>query len=176
MFPRLSQLDSANVGLANSKTIGNFLLGQSGYTNPFNIFLGKNSIPLVFTFWTSRAMSSFFKHVLSVVFRSSKPQVIRIHARRIIAMMQYPQSFWNPFFGMNHPRNTRGNIHLPSVMNSKLSLSSLIGGCCPKPTFFFRSNFYFVPETFLKLFVKHSAHVAYSMVKIQALFLLGARE
>lgn len=70
---------------------------------------------------------AFLDHVLRVVFESAKKQVVRIHAKRVVALVKHIHSFWN-FTILKHPIkavSADGFSLKPKATISALSLASL---------------------------------------------------
>ena len=79
----------------------------------------------------SKVISSlFFKHVVSIIFFSSKKKVFRINASSVIAFVKNPFSFWDRSV-MNDPANS---VCLDRLFCSELKMGARTPGTFPDPT------------------------------------------
>lgn len=78
----------------------------------------------------SFAMSSFCNHISHIVCASSKKEVVRVAARRIVAMVKHGQAFWNRAFnlliGVAMSGNNLAKYHV-------ISIPLFTGTSCPEP-------------------------------------------
>jgi hypothetical protein len=76
-------------------------------------------------------LSAFCRHVACIVRVCAKPQMFRVHARRIVATMQHVQSF-RDFAVMQYPRDTMCQFHSPIMRDAPIAM--FVATSCPQPT------------------------------------------
>lgn len=90
--------------------------------------------------------SSFRNRIGSIIFCSSKKQVVRVNTWRIVAFMAYQFSFWNSSI-FKYPRNTMRFLEL--IFNAYGSITFFRFGPKPYPAIF--RFFDVIEETFGKI-------------------------
>lgn len=89
----------------------------------------------------SNYLSSASHHIRSVFFRSSELQVVWTNARRIVAIVKYPHSFWYST-EVNYPRsNVSKNRRVRLFPSSNLTIAPTVPRSCPLPTAIPNSDF-----------------------------------
>jgi hypothetical protein len=144
MFPNLSNNNCPDSLLVDSKYFGHFRVSHKfrlkQFSNFKNILFGKFCLGV---FLSANSMLPIFRNFIGHVFalRTNK-QMRRPNARRVIAMVEYAQTFWN-CTEVHFPRKSVGSFI--SALVGQLSI--FVGlGADPNPTTF--SFLDFVPEFF----------------------------
>lgn len=159
MRPRKPMLNSTNMSLANAVLIGEFPLGQIGRPYLLDVLLRKLGVIVIFTLCIICAVSALVHHVFDVLSVGTHRKMSWVDTSRVVTRVHDFHAFWYPSVVFNHPRNSVGHVHLPSVRDSELSLASPILGCSPRPTLIGRRFTNFIPKTNEKAFVKHEGYI-----------------
>lgn len=158
MCPRLSQLNSSDLNLANAIDLGKRLLSKLGRSDSFNVRFSKLGVVMFFAFFVVCAVPTFVHHISNVIGMSAHGEMSGVAAGRVVTRMHDLHSNGDHDFVFNHPRNSIGKVHFSFVvMNAKLPLPVFVSGGSPWPAFIGRRLVNFRPESNKKLFVKHEA-------------------
>lgn len=153
MTPSFFIYNSGNMVLSNTEKVRDLrlaLLSNFAHFN-YSFYILITQFASVVTFAFSNAIS--FASVFSVFNHRSEVDVIRIYARRVVALVKSPKSFWN-FSIVQNPRcSTRHNGFLSSFMfNCDFSIAFFISKCYPIPAGVCFFNF--TPKSFSKSYGK----------------------
>lgn len=148
VFPCSSHKNSVNARLANHKHFSEFRSGEmagfSDFSNAVNLRLRKHGRA---TFLSDGLyFSALFNHVLRVVFLGSEKQVIRINARRIVALVKNEKVLRNLSeckFPSNPVSKSRTVVHRKSTIAKGSILAS-----SPNPALIFGCLLYLLPKSF----------------------------
>lgn len=159
MLPRFSQDNTADTKLANAKFVGKFILSKLGGSNLFDVSFRQFGMIMIFASFIVGAVSAFIHHVAHIVGMSSHRKMGWVNASRIVARVHDLHSDGNHNSVLNHPRYSVGHVHLPSVMDTKLSLATSAHGGRPQPTIVGQRFLNLDPKASFELFIKHTVYV-----------------
>jgi len=150
MSPIFTSHNSPNSTLGHIKNLRDFSLSCISkcihLPDLKNIFINEFAGRINFSIkWGSFKISTLPHFVIYVVLMSSYKKMIRIYARRIIAMMTYAHSFGDRSTVKNPRRNIGTDWN--RTLSTYLPISIKIQACRPNPAFGWRSFFDLLPES-----------------------------
>lgn len=143
--------DFAMDNIAYGGGINAILLGKMGVSLALssalayfkNLCIGQFGILVMYAF--RRCMSAFKGHVVIIVSTSTKPEMRRIHASRIVTSVKYAYAFWYRAI-VKLIANAMSEFLTISGSNTKNTVSALFGSAVPRPAIVRRSWFNICPK------------------------------
>ncbi len=136
MFPKISMYNLEDCSLTNSVFMSKvFLFYKSWnirFSYLFNLFFRQFCQWVIFSFHYSFRVSSFFAHILHIIFLRSQEQMVRSYARRIIALMKNPHPLWYKTI-MYFPGKTMGCYSWFIRISGYRTITLRIGSHQPNP-------------------------------------------
>lgn len=145
MWPHLSSAYSSNMGLRSRKQLRSLSVGELRFPDSLHGLFGQCRIRVVDS--SSIAESLFCAHVLKIIFLSSKKEMLRTNAWRVVAAMKNAFSSRN-LSVMQFPRKSMGPDR--PVIDSNNPIARFVAICGPFPAL---ARFYDVsPKPFSRSF------------------------
>lgn len=132
MFPTKSMLDCLNSRGAYREHFGDFSLRENALLSKKFNFLGILFCQFHLRILFSDRRSSLRSHILPIILLCSQEKMFRVHARRIVALMEHLKPLWNRAFEQS-PGSTMGSDALANRMIIYPAVAKFVSGTSPNP-------------------------------------------